>query len=228
MSKITRARPSTFEVHEVRDEDDNVTSRTFTGHAAVFDQPTLIGSTRWGFVEQIARDAFTDVLQDDVRFLVNHDGLPLARTTAGTLELAQDATGLVARTSEEHLRRTSLGSDVVELLSSGDLNQMSFAFTIAEETWSTYSSDDELDGMELRTINKMKRLYDVSVVTYPAYEGTDAGLRMIGVSDEEIRSELEKVRRPVPEELIRSLDFQRIAFSVDSYITQTQENDSHA
>lgn len=228
MSKIMRARPGKFEIHEVRDEDGELTSRTFTGHAAVFDQPTLIGSKRWGFVEQIARDAFTDVLQDDVRFLVNHEGLPLARTTAGTLELAQDSTGLVARTSEEHLRRTSLGSDVVELLSSGDLSQMSFAFTIAEETWSTYSSDDELDGMELRTINKIGRLYDVSVVTYPAYEGTDAGLRMLGVSDEEIRTELEKIRRPVPEELIARLDFQRFAFSVDKYHPQTEENGSHA
>lgn len=228
MSKIMRARPGKFEVREDRDGEGEVTDRSFIGHAAVFEQPTLIGSKRWGFVEQIARGAFDDVLNDDVRFLVNHDGLPLARTSAGTLELTQDGGGLVALTKESHLRRTSLGNDVAELLSSGDLSQMSFAFTIAEETWSTYSSDDELDGMELRTINKMQRLYDVSVVTYPAYEGTDAGLRMLGVSDEEIRSELEKVRRPVPEELTRSLDFQRIAFSVDKYIPQTQENDSHA
>lgn len=228
MSKIMRARPGKFDLTEVRNEEGEVVDRTFTGHAAVFEQPTLIGSKRWGFVEQIARDAFADVLNDDVRFLVNHDGLPLARTTAGTLELAQDSTGLVARTSESHLRRTSLGNDVVELLSSGDLNQMSFAFTIAEETWSTYSSDDELDGMELRTVNKIRRLYDVSVVTYPAYEGTDAGLRMLGISDEEIRSELAKVLRPVPEELTARLDFQRFAFSVDKYNPQTEENTSHA
>ncbi|GAG85292.1 unnamed protein product, partial [marine sediment metagenome] len=101
-----------------------------------------------------------------VRFLINHDGLPLARTTNGTLRLSTDATGL---RYEAEVANTSLGRDLVELMKNGTINQSSFAFTVDDDSW------EVKDGMNVRTINKVSRLYDVSAVTYPAYEEASVG-----------------------------------------------------
>ena len=161
---------------------------TFHGHAAVFNQATLIGTRQFGFTEEIAPRAFDDVLEDDVRLLINHGGLPLARTTNGTLRLSQDREGLV---NEADFAPTTEARDLSVLIERGDVNQQSFAFTIAEEMWSTR----ELDGVEMdhRTITKIKRLYDTSIVTYPAYEGAIGGFRTYGASDEEITRALREV-----------------------------------
>lgn len=171
-----------------RAEDPAASAGSFDGHAAVFNQITLIGSRQWGFLEEIATGAFDDVLEDDVRFLVNHEGLPLARTTNKTLRLSVDDIGL---RDQADLAPTALGNDVAILLARGDVSQQSFAFTIAEEKWSTRTEDGV--EMDLRTITKLKRLYDVSVVTYPAYDGTDAGLRCFRAGDDEIKDALRQV-----------------------------------
>ena len=111
---------------------------------------------------------FNTLSNDDVRFLINHDGLPLARTTNGTLRLSTDATGL---RYEAEVANTSLGRDLVELMKDGTINQSSFAFTVEDDSWEVN------DGMNVRTIKKVSRLYDVSAVTYPAYEEASVGLR---------------------------------------------------
>ena len=160
----------------------------FAGHAAVFDQPTIIGSTRFGFIEAIAPDAFRDVLADDVRLLINHDGLPLARTINGTLILSQDSIGLH---NEAIFAPTDEARNLAILLERGDVNQQSFAFTIEDESWST--REHEGVDMDFRTINKVGRLYDTSIVTYPAYEGATGGLRTARVSDDEITRALREV-----------------------------------
>lgn len=188
-----------------RAEDDSSDSLgTFDGHAAVFNQEALIGSLRWGFIEQVMPGAFDDVLNDDVRFLFNHDGQPLARTTNGTLTLSQDAVGL---RDIAQVARTTLGQDMVILLSRGDVNQQSFAFTIKDQTWDTKSIATDEGSLEVdrRSIVKVERLYDTSIVTYPAYEGTDGGmrcyrgagtaeieatLRLSGKSDREVQQQL--------------------------------------
>ena len=80
--------------HEKRD-DGAEPSLKFRGHAIVFNQPALIGSTRFGFVEWIESGSAADAAaRDDVRFLFNHDGMPLARTTNDTLKLKEDKIGL--------------------------------------------------------------------------------------------------------------------------------------
>lgn len=152
--------------------DENTAS--FRGHAAVFGKRTLIGGKRWGFWEQIERGAFGKTIGEaDVRFLINHDpNLLLARNKAGTLTLAEDDTGLV--TEAEVDTRQSYTSDVVIALERGDISQMSFAFEPIG--WRIEELDD---GKLLYTLTEV-RLWDVSVVTYPAYEETDAGLRALG------------------------------------------------
>ena len=167
----------------------------FHGHAAVFDKRTWIGPPKWGFYEQVASGAFDKTLQEaDVRFLVNHNpDLVMARNKAGTLDLGTDSTGLV--TDAPNLdRRQTYTNDAVIALERGDISQMSFAFRVIKDAWETLDDDT---GTELRTLLEVQ-LYDVSVVTYPAYEETDAGLRgaafdelcrSLGITDER-RSEL--------------------------------------
>ena len=147
---VVQQRAGTKEV-EVRQEGD---STTVVGYAAVFNSVTDLGP----FKERIAPGAFADVLDNDVRFLVNHDGVPLARTTNGTMQLKEDETGLHYRAQ---LSDTQAGRDLYTMIKRGDISQSSFAFTIARE-----SVDDE----NVRVIEKVASLIDTSAVTYPAYK----------------------------------------------------------
>ena len=149
---------------EVRAVDDVTVS--VEGYAAVFDEETVIGG-QWR--EQIARGAFRDAIgRDDVVFLINHAGLPLARTRSGTLELSEDEVGLRIRAqldpTDPDVR------SIVPKMKRGDLDKMSFAFIPTRQKW-----DDE-EKMPRRTITEAE-LYDVSIVTTPAYDGTSIGLR---------------------------------------------------
>ena len=138
------------------------------GYAAVFNEETVIGNQ---FREQIAPGAFTDALgRDDVVFLINHEGLPLARTQSGTLELKEDDHGLFIRASLD-MTDPDVRS-IVPKMKRGDLDKMSFAFVPTRQKW-----DDE-EKMPRRTIEEAA-LYDVSIVTTPAYEGTEIGLRSL-------------------------------------------------
>lgn len=133
------------------------------GMAAVFDTITNIGPFR----ERVQRDAFDAVLNDDVRFLVNHDGLPLARTTNGTLQLEKRETGLFMRAN---LANTERGREIYSLIQRGDIDQMSFAAKITRDGW---QPDD--DGV--RVISRVKSLVDVSAVTFGAYPTTSIHAR---------------------------------------------------
>jgi len=147
---------------DTRTEKRDDGSTTITGHAAVFNQ---MSSDLGGFREIIAPDAFSNVLNDDVRALVNHDpSLLLARTTSGTLNLEQTEKGLQYSFD---VPDTTYGRDLIISMERGDVTQSSFAFTIEDDSWETTE-----DG-EVRTINKVKQLYDVSPVTYPAYPDAD-------------------------------------------------------
>jgi len=149
---------------EIRDADDG--NVTVEGYAAKFDEETVIGG-QWR--EQIAPGAFRDAIgRDDVVFLINHAGLPLARTRSGTLELSEDEVGLRIRAqldpTDPDVR------SIVPKMKRGDLDKMSFAFIPTRQKW-----DDE-EKMPRRTITEAE-LYDVSIVTTPAYDGTSIGLR---------------------------------------------------
>jgi len=131
------------------------------GYAAVFNSVTDLGP----FKERIAPGAFSDVLGDDVRFLINHDGVPLARTSNGTMQLKEDDKGLYYRAV---LSNTQAGRDLYEMIKRGDINQSSFAFTIKEES---------VDSDNVRVIDKVGRLIDTSAVTYPAYQAASVTAR---------------------------------------------------
>ena len=152
---------------EFRAAEDGQESRKITGYAAVFDK---YSEEMWGFYERIKPGAFAEVLTDDVRALFNHDcNHVLGRSRAGTLSVKEDENGLAV---EIELPDTQTARDLCTSMERGDIDQMSFAFTVAESDW-----DAEHDGKPVRTINKIKRLYDVSVVTVPAYPDTSADVR---------------------------------------------------
>lgn len=150
---------------EVRTEPDGI---RVSGYAAVFNQEADIGGY---FREKIEPGAFTDAIgRDDVVFLINHEGLPLARTRSGTLTLTQDDTGLRMETVLDATDPDVLS--IVGKMKRGDLDKMSFAFMPEVQEW------DESGDVPIRTIKKAS-LYDVSIVTTPAYDGTSIGLRCL-------------------------------------------------
>lgn len=166
MSKEVR-----FSKIEYRKDGD---SPRMVGHAAVFNTRTSIGG--W-YYEVIEPGAFKDALKtSDVRALFNHDSnYVLGRSTAGTLRLSEDATGLL---SEIDPPDTQFSRDLQEQMRRGDISQMSFAFTVKDQRW------EKKDGADLRVIERVSTLYDVSVVTYPAYPDATVALRSKEVYDE--------------------------------------------
>lgn len=149
---------------ELRSMDDSEDGWTVSGYAAVFDSP----SEPLPWTEYVKRGAFTKTIKDgaDVRLLIDHTGVPLARTKSGTLTLREDDKGLFMEA-----RLDPNNPDAVKMRSAlmrGDVSQMSFAFETVKDSWNTD-----------RTVRELKevRLYDVSIVTYPAYEETSAEIR---------------------------------------------------
>lgn len=143
------------------------TSVSVEGYASVFDKPYSMG---W-YDETVEQGAFTRTLQakPDVSFLVNHDGLPLARTTSNTLQLSQDSTGLHMR-SELDLSDPDV-QRIVPKMQRGDLDRMSFAFGVVPggEEWSEDDTKRSLRELSLSG-------GDVSIVTHPASPTTSIAL----------------------------------------------------
>lgn len=151
---------------ELRSNDDG--TRGLTGYATTWDTwYDVAGGAPYGWSESIARGAAAKSLaeHDDVRFLINHDGLPQARAKGvalDTMTLTADSMGL--RVDVPSLDTNN--PRVVELLSAldrGDVDQMSFAFQATRQEWNADYTE--------RTITELK-LWDVSAVTYPANTAT--------------------------------------------------------
>src|SRR5690554_5095380 len=136
--------------------------KTIEGYAVVFDKETTLfeyGGVK--YKEIIDRNAFDGVSLDDVVLNIDHTGKPLARTKNNTLELSIDDYGLKVRA---RLDGTQAGREAHEEIKGGYFDKMSFSFTIEENSYNSETNTE--------TILKIKRLYDVSVVTFAAYEQT--------------------------------------------------------
>lgn len=180
LEQRTRALGDT-DAHLVRAEGDDA-ARRFVGHAAVFDSRTSIGNPlRWGWYEEIASTAFDKTLDEgDARFLVDHDSaLLVARVSAGDLTLSTDDVGLAV--DAELDAEVSYVRDLARNLEKRRITGMSFGFYVVRDTWSTEEIDLPDGGkadVEVRVIEEV-HLLEVSAVTFPAYEDTDAGLRAL-------------------------------------------------
>lgn len=137
------------------------------GHAAKFDS---LSEDLGGFRERIAPGAFAKTITSgDIRALWNHDAnIVLGRNKSGTLRLSEDSAGLYY---ECDVPDTQLVRDmVVSPISRGDVNQCSFGFSTNADKWA------KVDGEWIRTLLECD-LFDVSPVTYPAYQSTDVAVR---------------------------------------------------
>lgn len=175
MSKIlNRSRPADF---KLRSEGEEM---YIEGYFVVFDQSYYIDE--W-YEERVDRGAFEGCDMSDVRALMDHrTDMVLGRTTSNTLTLSIDDTGLFGS-----ILVNSADTDAVNLharVQRGDVNQASFGF---DEDSVTY--DDLPDGRTRRTINRISKLYEVSVCTFPAYEGTYVTARSSDAA-EQIRAEI--------------------------------------
>ncbi|PFB12676.1 HK97 family phage prohead protease [Bacillus cereus] len=179
MVKTKTKETRTFDITKLNTRDATEEQPSLiTGYAAVFNSKTSIGG--W-FDEIIAPGAFARALSEngDIRALFNHNwDNVLGRTKSGTLRLEEDGKGLKF---EVELPNTSTGRDLAESMSRGDINQCSFGFWVTEEEWD-YNVEPAL-----RTVKEVE-LYEISVVSIPAYDDTEASL----VRGKEIGKEVEQ------------------------------------
>ena len=174
-SKMKKIERRTFTVRDVEARAEGGSMR-LSGYAAVFHD----SSVPLPFKEKIAPGAFRKTLSEtpDVRLLVNHEGLPLARTKNGTLRLEEDDRGL---RFDADLADTQEGRDIYTLVERGDVDQMSFAFRVIRQKWN--------DDRSVRVLTEVSLSDgDVSVVTYPAYPTTSVQAR------EQLRAAIEAVK----------------------------------
>lgn len=158
-----------FSMGELRFNEDG--KPEIDGYATVYEYPyDVAGGPPWGWTETIAEGACDKSVRerDDVRFLVNHEGVPFARTKSKTGTLESDSTGLRCATPGGLDMANPTVAELVSAMNRGDIDEMSFAFQALRQEWNE-------DYTERRILEV--RLFDVSVVTYPANPAAVAQLR---------------------------------------------------
>ena len=175
---------------EVRAENDEEHGNTLTGRPIVYDARTNLG---W-YDEIIEAGALDEADLKDVRFLINHntDMIPLARSRNNndnsTMQMTVDETGMNIRVDldvENNVEAKSLYSAVER----GDLDGMSFMFTVDGDKW-----DDIESEHPTRTITKLGKVFEVSAVTFPAYEQTSISARGLDGALENAKSSLDSAK----------------------------------
>jgi len=153
---------------EIREDDNG--NRTLIGYAVKWEKKSLVMGYYRKFREQFKNGAFTETLQnDDQRFLWSHDtSKVLGRTKNNTLRLSEDVVGL---RFELDLPNTTLGNDTYVSIKRGDVDGVSFGFSMISEE--IQEPDDDL---MLRTVTKAK-LLEVSAVAFPAYPDSEVSAR---------------------------------------------------
>jgi len=163
-----------YEVRALDKGDDN--KMIIEGKAVTFGDKTVL--FKWGdqsICEIIDKNAFKDADMSDVFLKYNHseDLMVLARTKSQTLSLEVKEDGLYMRAE---LADTTGGRDLYELIRRGDIDKMSFAFSIEKDGEEKLETDSEITF----TVKKIRKLYDVAAVPLPAYENTNIYARRLG------------------------------------------------
>ncbi|MEY8559594.1 HK97 family phage prohead protease [Jeotgalicoccus halotolerans] len=155
------------------------------GYALRFEETTVLWTDEFGneYKEVIKRGALDRADLSDVPFKYNHSNetMIMARTRNNTLQLTIDEFGLFIRAE---LADTTTGNDLYKLIKRGDIDKMSFAFTVLEDT---YDRDSRT-----RSINKIDKLFDVAAVDLPAYDGTSINARSFFELEREKEEALER------------------------------------
>lgn len=178
----TRTAPLSATVAELRAAGD--AAPRFHGMPIVYNQRTAIGNpASWGWYEEVAPGCCTKTLAEaDVRMLVDHDSaMVVSRTSAGTLTMVDGPDAMECDSALNTAK--SYVADLVENLRDGSITGMSFGFYVVKDEWTTEMVTVTNDGgieaqieVDVRRILEI-RLVEVSAVTFPAYDQTEAGLR---------------------------------------------------
>lgn len=177
---------------EFRATETDTGEKVIEGHPAIYNSTTQIGC--W-FNEIIERGAFDNADMTDVALFVNHQQhrFPLARSRRNngnsTMTLTIDDKGLAMRAVLD-VEHNEDAKAVYSAVSRGDMDGMSFAFSVQDEEWENLDSD-----MPTRRIKAISKIYEVSVVTYPAYKDTDVHARAEEDPPDGGKRELENARK---------------------------------
>ena len=176
-----------FEVRAVKDEEHG---NILTGRPIVYDSRTDLG---W-YDEIIEAGALDDTDLKDVRFLVNHntDMIPLARSrnnnANSTMQMSVDEEGMAIRVDLD-VENNSEAKNLYSAVERGDIDGMSFMFTVDGDKWDEIESEHPT-----RTVTKIGKVFEVSAVTFPAYEATSISARGLDAALESAKSSLENVK----------------------------------
>lgn len=176
-----------FEVRAKRDEQHGT---YLEGTPIVYDAWTDLG---W-YDERIQRGALDNTDLTDVRFLINHntDMIPLARSRNNnensTMQMTVEEDGLHIRVNLD-VENNSDARSLYSAVERGDIDGMSFMFVVDGELWEEEESDHPK-----RTVTDIEKVFEVSAVTFPAYEQTSISARGLAGALESAKASLESVR----------------------------------
>lgn len=175
---------------EIRAEQNEEHGHYLSGRPIVYDATTDLG---W-YDERIAKGALDDADLKDIRFLVNHntDMIPLARSrnnnANSTMQLSVDDEGMLIRVDLDTENNTE-ARNLYSAVERGDLDGMSFMFVVGSDEW------DDIDSEHpTRTITKLSKVFEVSAVTFPAYEQTSISARGLSDALDSAKESLENVK----------------------------------
>ena len=192
---------------EIRAEETGSEERAgrITGMPIVFNQVTDLGWIR----EMIEPGALDNTDLKDVRFLVGHDtsGIPLARSRNNnensTMQLSVNERGMDIRVDLD-IENNPRAKELYSAVKRGDISGMSFMFTVDKDAWEDLESEQPL-----RRITSISRVFEVSAVTFPAYEGTSLEAASEDSALESARASLESAREQLKEQRAREADQER-------------------
>lgn len=155
------------QLNDIEIRDDETGGRIITGYPIVFNKPS---ENLGGFIEYVESNALKGVSMDNVYLIYGHEfNNVLARKDAGTLELSIDKKGLLFKAN---LPNTTLANDVLENIRVGNIQGMSFGFTVADESWE-YGQDGAPD---IRKVKQIDELFEITLTPIPAYKDTTVAI----------------------------------------------------
>lgn len=204
-----------FDLVKRAKEENEESSYIVEGYASTFEEYTLYEDDEVIYNERIEPTAFDEADLSDVVFLLDHTGRVYARTKNGTVSLSTDEKGLFTRTD---LSKTTASRGVFEDIEAGNYSQMSFAFTVAEDRFEEKRIEGE-KTVYTRIIDRIKKVFDISAVGFPANPTTDIGvatrsafngaiekLQAERLEEERRRQEVERARAIAKLKLLEVLD----------------------
>lgn len=172
-----------FNIEKRKKNEEAEASFLVAGYASTFEEYTLGENAGEIYRERIEPTAFDEADMSDVVFLLDHTGRVYARTKNDTVTLTVDDKGLYTETD---LSKTAAARGVYEDIEAGNYSQMSFAFTVADDNFIVSTENEKT--VYTRVINRIKKVFDISAVGFPANPTTDIGVATRAAFDGAIES----------------------------------------